>query len=288
MIPDEPTGLCAEVQTTYFEKHIRHLATNYDILSLDEIVSRIKNGHTLRRSVGITFDDGFKDNYENAYPILRRYQIPATIFLTTGYIDNVRPPWFIKVRHLFIKTQIKDYHIKLKNKALFLPMQNKRQQMVAAQKVMDYLQKCQDDERQVLLNQLEDDLEVDDPGELNDFMLNWNQIREMFNNNISFGAHTVNHPILSRLSAKQVEEEIAMSKDTIEEKLGNSVSLFAYPFGKKHQYNEKVISILTRLSFKCAVTTELGPINRKTNLFEMSRCFQANTDVCNFYWKPYF
>ena len=89
MIVDEPNGFYPETSTSDFEKQIFHLAKNYKIISLDKIVDRIKNRRSLRRCVAITFDDGFRDNYEIAYPILKKYNVPATIFLTTGYMPII-------------------------------------------------------------------------------------------------------------------------------------------------------------------------------------------------------
>lgn len=102
-------------------------------------------------------------------------------------------------------------------------------------------------------------------------MLTWDQIKEMSENRISFGAHTVSHPIMSRISIEMAEREIQESKKTIEEKIGRPITSFAYPFGKKAQYSSALFPVLEKLGFKCAVTTETAANNHRTPLFELNR-----------------
>ena len=94
-------------------------------------------------------------------------------------------------------------------------------------------------------------------------MLTWDQIKEMAENDISFGAHTVNHPVLSRIPLNKAEYEIVESKKRIEENIGKPVTSFAYPFGKKSQYSSALFPILRDFEFKCAVRTESLNVARK-------------------------
>lgn len=271
MIVDEPNGFYPETSTRDFEKQIVHLAKNYKIISLDEIVHRIKNRRSLRSCVAITFDDGFRDNYEIAYPILKKYNVPATIFLTTGYIDSGAAPWFIKLRYIFMQTAKTHFHLSHKDTTISHPMNTKNEKFAASDRAMAYLKDCPDEERLPLLDRLCDELEVNDFQGLDNLMLTWDKIKEMAKNGISFGAHTVNHPILSRMSIEMAEREIRESKRTIEEKLKKTATSFAYPFGKKTQYTPQIFPILHELGFKCAVTTELGINNWDTGLFVLNR-----------------
>ena len=271
MIVDELNGFYPETSTSDFEKQIVHLAKNYKIISLDEIVHRIKNRRPIRRCVAITFDDGFRDNYEIAYPILRKYNVPATIFLTTGYIDSGTAPWFIKLRYIFMQTAKTHFHLSHKGAIISHPMHTKDEKLAASDRAMAYLKNCPDEERLPLLDRLCEKLGVSTFEGLNDLMLTWNQIKEMAGHSISFGAHTVNHPILSRTSMEIAEREIQESKKTIEEKIGRPVTSFAYPFGKKSQYNADIFPILQNCGFECAVTTNVATNIYDTNLYELNR-----------------
>lgn len=271
MIVDEPNGFYPETSTRDFEKQIAHLVKNYRVISLDEIVERVKTKRSLRRCVAITFDDGFRNNYEIAYPILRKYNIPATIFLTTNYIDSGTAPWFIKFRYIFMKTEKTELRLRLDDKNILFPMHTKKAKFTAVDRVMAYLKNCPNEQRLSLLDKLCKELEVNEFQGIDNLMLTWDQIKVMASHDIFFGAHTVRHPILSKISIKIAEREILESKNTIEEKIGKPVTSFAYPFGKKSQYTPQIFPILQELQFKCAVTTELRPNTHSVNLFELNR-----------------
>ena len=271
MIVDKPNGFYPETSTADFEKQIAHLVKNYRVISLDEIVERVKTRSSLRCCVAVTFDDGFRDNYEIVYPILRKYNIPATIFLTTGYIDSGTAPWFIKFRYIFMKTEKTELRLRLDDKNIFFPMHTKKAKFAASDRVMAYLKSCPEKQRLLLLDRLCKKLEVNEFQGIDNLMLTWDQIKPMASHGISFGAHTVNHPILSRISIEIAEREILESKNTIEKEIEKSVTSFAYPFGKKSQYTPQIFPILQELGFKCAVTTGLRPNTYSVNLFEFNR-----------------
>jgi peptidoglycan/xylan/chitin deacetylase (PgdA/CDA1 family) len=102
-------------------------------------------------------------------------------------------------------------------------------------------------------------------------MLNWDEIREMAAGNVTFGAHTVTHPILTRISVSHVIAEIINSKMRIEEKLGRRIFSFAYPNGQPGDYDRKVIGIVKDAGFSCAVTTIWGNNDRDTDPYELRR-----------------
>ncbi len=273
MVADEPNLFFPEISTSQFEKQIHHLVRNYHILSLEEIIERINNGKSLRRCVAITFDDGFKNNYERAYPILKKYNIPATIFLISGCIENGQPPWFIKFRYAFQSTRKMELKIDLRGETLAMPLITFQDRLECSNKIMSILKCSANEERTDLLDKIFHALKVNDFTELNGMMLSWDQIKEMSGNRISFGAHTVSHPILSQISLKDAEKEILMSKDVIEAHVGKKINIFAYPFGRQAQYSLGLIALLQRGGFICAVTTEHGENNHASSLYELKRSF---------------
>jgi len=276
MVTAQPNGFYPETSIDLFERQIAHLAKNYKVMPLDEIVERVKKREHLRGCVAITFDDGFKDNYKNAYPILKKYKVPATIFLTTGSIENKTAPWFIKLRYLFMKTDKTHLRLSLdqpisSGQQVTFPLQTRQEKFAASEKVMTYIKNCPDTQRLQLLDRLCTELAVNDLKELDDLMLSWDEIKEMSEQKISFGAHTVSHPILTRIPLTTVEEEILQSRQTIEGRIGKQVTGFAYPFGKEPQYSPDMFAILDKLHFNYAVTTKLGSNNYHTELFALDR-----------------
>jgi peptidoglycan/xylan/chitin deacetylase (PgdA/CDA1 family) len=271
MVSKKPNGFYPEISVRSFERQIAHITKNYKVIPLKEIVKRIKNKESIRRCIAVTFDDGFKDNYENAYKILKRYDTPATIFLATKFIDSGSPPWFIKERYIFMKTKKTQFKLAVDDRKFNLSMKTKREKFIASEEMMTYLKNCSENKRQGLLKLLCEVLEVDKFHELNGLMLNWDQVIEMSQNGVTFGAHTVSHPVLSKISLYSAEREILESKETIISKTEKPVTKFAYPFGKREEYNTELFPVLKRLGFDCAVTTEAGPNCYNNNIFELRR-----------------
>lgn len=248
-----------------------YLARNYEVLSLQETAKKLAGGDSLRGCVAITFDDGFRDNYLNAYPILRKYNLPATIFLTTGSIESGQSPWFIRLRHLFMKTAKTDCVLSTNEGSRSCSMYTKESKYSASEEVMDLLKNLADKERDEYLAKLALQLGVTEFHDLNDLMLTWDQVKEMAGDNIDFGAHTVTHPVLANLPLSVAEEEIRQSKEAIQGVISKPVNTFAYPFGKTHHYNPSLFPILKNLKFICAVTTEKNPNRHINNPYELNR-----------------
>ncbi len=271
MISDSLNGFYPETATKVFERQIAHLSKNYEIIPLDEVSLRITTGRSLRRSVAITFDDGFRDNYEKAYPILKRYNAPATIFVAAGYIESGDIPWFIRLRYIFKNTDRTRFQLRAIGSDGVMPMTSRSERFAASQVAMEYLMLLPERDRASLIRDLADDLKVAGFDELGNLMLDWRQIREMSENGISMGAHTVTHPNLNSVPLGKAEWEIRTSKETIEQNIRSPVTSFAYPFGRLQQFSRQHVDLLKALQFKCAVTTELGVVSHKSNVFELHR-----------------
>jgi len=273
MIVKTKNGFYPETDIHEFENQIKHVVRHYKIVTLNEIIGRMRNREPLRRYLAITFDDGFRDNYENAYPILKRYDLPATIFLTTGYVETGKIPWFIRVRYMFKETKRIELKVNLNGQSRVLPLGTQRERYAASQIIMNHLMGCGSKEIMDTVEAISQELEIGNFNEINDLMLSWKQIREMSKNSILFGGHTITHPILSKIPLNNAEEEIKGSKEIIESETGQSVRTFAYPFGKKDHFREEITKILGRHDFIGAVTTEKGRNNPNTNVFEINRSF---------------
>jgi peptidoglycan/xylan/chitin deacetylase (PgdA/CDA1 family) len=200
-----------------FYSQMKFLTGYYRPISEEEVAVFIETGGLPDYSVWVTFDDGWKDNYTNAFPILKKYNIPATLFVTTGYVNKIVTP--------------------------------KR-------------------------------------ASGSDIFMNWQEIKEVAQNGISIGAHTVSHRILSVLSDAEIEREIAESKNEIEQRLGKRIVSFAYPVGKRQHYSlEKCIPVLKKNNFKLAVTTIGGfnTIEPKKEYFNLKRMGLSYEDRLNFF-----
>ena len=199
--------------------------------------------------VALTFDDGFKDNFTNAFPILKKYNVPASIYLITDCIENSTNPWFIEFRQAFFTTSNSKCELRLGDTTFSLSLKTAIEKETSSDQVMAFLQKCRNQERIEYLEEIHKRLKPNKLDQLSNVMMNWEEVREMHNNGIRFGAHTHTHPILSSLDLNDAESEILKSKHIIENKLGTSVEEFAYPVGRKIHYSERLIPILRKKWF---------------------------------------
>lgn len=190
-------GAFHAIRPEEFMRQMEYLRRNYSIVSLDEIRSFVEKGNSLpKKSVAITFDDGYYDNYLNVYPYFRKHKLPAAVFLTTGYCGK--------------KTLLDGIPLK---------------------------------------------------------MLGWNEIKEMSQNNITIGAHTITHPNLQKIGLEEAKNEILGSKEEIEKNIERDVNYFAYPLG---MYTNEIVDLVDCLGFKGAFGGR-GLIRKGDKLFVLKR-----------------
>lgn len=265
--PESHPWLGAALKPADFEKQIAYLRRVTEVMPLDSLVSRIMQGQSLPpKAVSITFDDGFKDNYTFAYPILRKYNLPATTFLTTGYIGSSDTFWDYKVRFAIWNTSVTRPEI---DGLGYVGLNSLADRRRAVNRAIAYLMRLPEKEKHRLVQELLKALNVELPVKLgNGITLSWDDVLEMGKNGISFGAHTVTHPILTRLPIEEAREEVAVSKKDIEERLGQACTSFAYPYG---DFNAEIMALIKECGFICALTGVPQLLTRGDNLFALPR-----------------
>jgi peptidoglycan/xylan/chitin deacetylase (PgdA/CDA1 family) len=255
------------VSKNTFSSHMEFLKSNFKILSLDELVQRIETGQSLKSCCSITFDDGWIDNFANAFPVIKKYQVPATIFLATNFIGTEKLFWPEELC-LYLQQQQKNKlsfpdSIKrvVKNEVVL-----KENDIKLLDRIIENVKKLDPDERKNIIRELRSTSSIKTPKRL---LINWHEAKTMLKSGlINFGAHTANHVILDQVSLSQAEKEIIQSRKDIDKNLGLQTHHFAYPNGN---YNSDLIKILHRLGFKSAVTIRKGLLDNKTSFYEMPR-----------------
>lgn len=245
-----------------FDRQVRFLAQNFDVVGLHDLgqVLRLESRRPGGRGryVMITFDDGYRDNYLAAYPILRTYDAPAVFFLATGFLDQDRVPWWDDVAWM---------------------VRNSRQSGLAANAwTIEPVRFDEPDRAHAIrgllrtyksLSGRETDAFLDFlaeatgsgrcPPELAaDEWMTWNMVREMRAGGMAFGAHTVHHPVLANLSAEEQNHEICESQLRIEYELGEEITAFSYPVGKPGTFDASTCQVLLRLGFDWAFSYSGG------------------------------
>lgn len=261
-----PPFYCVVHEPGVFEKQIIFLKKYFNIIGFEDIGgidARCKKDFVI-----ITFDDGYRDNYMRAFPILKKHQVPATVFLATGFISTNDLLWYDKLAWILNRcTSVPGTGTLVKNgieQDLIRDLAGYFNASAAGRaKYLNALalklrllpQKKQDD----ILCALSKACHVCSwPDDQERAMLSWDEVREMSKYKISFGAHTRSHPALSLLSLSEARTEIEGSKRDIEEKIQKPVSSFAYPYGKTEDYNDGIVQLVKGSGYKYACTTNSG------------------------------
>jgi len=250
-----------------FEKQIKFIQKYFHVLSLEQITDIIKEKKSFPpRALAITFDDGYRDNYTMAFPILKAHSIPATIFVTTGYINTNRTFWWDAVEMIVERTAPELLNQFFKGKFYFKPGIPKNNDYVT---LLQYFNSIPAAERADILEGLIKQCE--NVTELRYQNLSWDEIMEMDKHGVAFGSHTVSHAIASEISKVQLVQEIVESKQVLENRLKKQVHSFAYPRGAAADYNDEVIQILKDSGYTCAVTNIKGINYAEDDLYRLKR-----------------
>ncbi len=245
-------GFAPNVSATVsdFEQQMNWVAENFNVISLEQLREYILKGTTLPpRPLLITFDDGYRDNYENAYPILKHKGFPAVIFTVTGRMDNPSPLWWDICAQTFRESDIEQAD---------LPYIGKRQiNEQSQQEFMEAVKKYPTAEIDSAIAQLCTALNV--TPEKKALFFSWDEVRELSENGVDCQPHTVTHPIMTRIPLEQRIEELKQSRDALQEHTGNIIDTFAYPNGTPVDYDKETVLALHELGYKMAVTLSPGP-----------------------------
>ena len=221
---------------------INFLKKHYDVISFAELSQRLAGNKPLTgRELIITFDDGFSDNYSNAYRLLNSVDVPAVFYISTGYIGAAKTFWFNEVVHAIKVAKKLAFSI---NNATYDFEPNKENRENAIQLVLNQLKEIPNSERLNAIESLYRDLDFQaDAIPVSEFPMTWENINEMASNNMEIGSHAVSHPILSRLTDEEMQQEIIDSKQTIESMTKKVCRTIAYPVGGRNAFTKKVQEI---------------------------------------------
>lgn len=251
-----------EITPEHLERIIGYYKkNNYRFCSLDELHQLLMERQTpAEKLVVFTFDDGYKDNFHVAYPILKKHQVPFTIYVTTGFLEKKAVLWWYILEDLLKEEKQIRFHWK----------------------GIDYIFNCRTSyEKELaftkirgLINQ---SFVLGDAAEMfevifGDFqhkmhtladsmMMTWDEVRTISKDKlVTIGAHTINHFPLAQLDIQALQREISDSKTQLENSIDLAVDHFAYPFGKITEASFREFELIKSLGFKTGTTTRMGNI----------------------------
>lgn len=241
-----------------FDEQMQYLMKWYQVISLGDLTEYLTSKKPLPIYPAlITFDDGYLDNFTNAFPILQKYNLPAIIFLASGYISSNLPFYWDLACYCFMYSK-KDYVVFPNNqeRKWVSEIEKKKilQEWIETLKILDETEKLK------WVNKLPEIMDVSVPeNQYQNMMLTWEHVREMHSMKIDFGAHTITHPILTRIPTEQVRKEIIGSKQKIEEELKHPITSFAYPNGTNYDFNKQIVKVVKEAGISAAFTLLKGP-----------------------------
>jgi peptidoglycan/xylan/chitin deacetylase (PgdA/CDA1 family)/CelD/BcsL family acetyltransferase involved in cellulose biosynthesis len=267
-VNDDADPFFPAISEDLFEREMRFLARHYKVVAFDRLLDCLESGEP-EAVVAITFDDGYQDNYHNAFPILRRYGLPATIFLTTGSLDNGEPLWFERLAAALKTTEREfiDLEIDLPIRCW---LRTTAERLAANDRLGGILRSLPDAEMRSCLADILRQLATREAGARN-VMLTWDQVRLMKTSGIDFGGHTVTHPFLSITDPQQAAWEISECKRRIEEELQAPAPHFAYPNGREPDFNASNKELIRKAGYRAAASTIWGLNYRSTDRMELRR-----------------
>ncbi len=261
-------------QLTDFRAEMACVGRYFKVISLDEVADHVERKKPFRTpSVSITFDDGYRDNYTLAFPILRRRGFPGTVYLTTDLIGTRKRTWVDEVEYALLNARADS----LKLPELFedgaLRIRSLEDKQRANETIGQALKGVSERERRRLIESLYARLQVSRGRKL-DYtrrMLSWDEARLMSREGISFAAHTRSHPILTREAVEEAKSQIRMSKERIEEELGVPVKHFAFPNGTDRDFSKTLGRYCEELGFDTVATAEYGAVSPDSNRLYLLR-----------------
>ena len=245
----DPWDLC--VAPELFAQQVQLLRDRYGVVSLGELRSALARNELRTRTVALTFDDGYRDNLVVAKPLLEEHGLPATVFVTTGYVGSSRDFWWDELESFSASAG------------------------VASRELWEELQALAHEQRAERLDALWASINVPRPE--SSLPLSADELQCLANGGlVTLGAHTVTHPHLASLPLPAQRHEIEASKAYLAEIANCPVKDFSYPHG---DFSQETLALVQSAGFETACTTHSALVTRETRCLELPRIQVGNWDA---------
>lgn len=253
-----------EITPDFLEKLIiQYKRDGYEFHSIDYVYNSIReNRFSFKKFICITFDDGFSDIYHYAYPILIKYKIPFTIYLTSDFASNRGFIWWKALEDIILDNEL----IVLNNGLKYESHTHNEKSELFSELIKDVFNSIESpsDYFKKMFQKYNEKFNI-----YSALALNWEQVKEMSrDNNCTIGSHSASHPILTKIDNSKLLDELVSSKSTIESHINKEVNHFSYPHGFCNQHVQNYVE---KAGYKSAVKGYGGPIRY---------------DIHNFYQLP--
>jgi len=277
----DPRGIA--VSPMHFAQQLEVIHQTCHPMRLLDLVEAIRERHTLpKRSVVITFDDAYVDFARQAYPLLEQCEIPATVFVTTGYVDSSHNFWWLELDRLLLEIDHlpPSLRVRRRDRSYEWPTCGPEERQVARQVFDALLKRVPPDEQLEIVASMRRWANLED-GEIDGLRaLSSEELCQLTRGGlVEFGAHSVSHADLSALDREDQRGEILCSRQRLETILGGSVPTFAYPYGL---FSPETVELVEAAGFKAAFAAMPGCVKAGADLFRLPRFGVGNWDAERF------
>jgi peptidoglycan/xylan/chitin deacetylase (PgdA/CDA1 family) len=227
----------------------------YDLISLHEMFRRLKAGEDLSRAVAFTIDDGYFDHAAIGGAIFAEFDCPATIFAVTGFLDGEIWLWWDKIRHVFENTRKSRFTLQMGAETATYVVDSNETRALAQLSVAEWCQDASEADRSACIEDLCRLADVELPAKAPPQFspLSWDEARSLEKRGVTFGPHTISHPVLSSTSDERSDVEITSSWSRLREEVTLPVPVFCYPHGRRRDFGDREMATVQRLGLLGAV-----------------------------------
>lgn len=257
-----------DITVSVFRQQLSIMRRYYTVIPLSEIVERLSNGDQCKGCVAITFDDAYGDFYSIAHPVLKEFEFPSTVFVPTSFVDGNSWLWPDLIRFVLSESSVEAINIsQVCEQPIFLSSLEGAWQKIAT-KCM-HLDKY---EREAVLTDLitQTGVKVGSKPDKSYSAVTWDELKELKNEGVTVGSHTVSHSPLLTLDKNDLGSELSISKNIIDKKLDQDTKLFCYPFGQRCDFDDSIKSAVEKAGYSSAFVA-YPKISKHPNLLSIGR-----------------
>jgi peptidoglycan/xylan/chitin deacetylase (PgdA/CDA1 family) len=265
---DESVISCTDNE---LDAQLVELKRYFDVIHPSDLEEALEAPTKNKRAL-ITFDDGYIDNYANAYPILKKHDVSAIFFVPTAYINSLEVPWWDKLAFVVCTGWA--------SKRICLKGNNHYSEDKTVKQVISTLSRAAKQQQEQQTSKFIDDIAAEngiDTSSINHVRLfmNWEELKEVSANNIVIGSHSVNHDILTTLDQERCNEEFKESKAKLDKETGKDTTFFAYPVGDATHFADSMANALQKEGYTYAFNNMRGLNRNGANRYSLNR-FSVN------------
>jgi len=263
----------------FFEAHLKELSKNYRVIPLYELAQELKRGKLKPDTVALTFDDGYLDNLPNAVPLLEKYKLPATIFVTSGMVGSEQEFWWDALERVFLTGGVlpESLEITFQSGTKVWDLRTAQGRLKAYDELCAILRL---DSFEDILQSVHDLFEwasLESSARISHRIVNQEQLKKLAGSPfIEIGSHSVTHTRLGILSLENQRQEIRESKQQLETIIKKRVRLFSYPYGGSADFSRETAGIVSDEGYEAGIANIQGSIAAPINLYAIPRRLVRN------------